>query len=180
MTFMETERLRMDCWDPADVAGEIATFRRIATDSQVMRYINNGNPWTEARMREFVEKQVRQFAALRLCYWKLISKEANEFSGICGLQPLAETGEPEIGWWLAPPYWGKGLATEAAQAALRYGFAQPGIDHVVAVAVPENRASTHVMEKLGMTHEKDFMHYGYLHAFYSISKQAWVARRVET
>lgn len=176
---METERLRMHCWDPEDIAGEINAFRPIATDSEVMRFINNGIPWTEARMREFIEKQLRQFAALRLCYWKLISKDSNEFCGICGLQPLAETGEPEVGWWLTPSYWGKGLATEAASAALAYGFEQTSIDHVVAVAVPENRASTHLMGKLGMTHEKDFLHYGSPHAFYSISKQAWAARAVK-
>ena len=51
----------------------------------------------------------------------------------------------------AQPYWGKGLATESARAALAYGFEKAGLDRIMAVAVPENVASQRVMQKIGMT-----------------------------
>ena len=66
----------------------------------------------------------------------------------------------EIGWRLAKEYWGKGLATEAARAAIKYGFETVGLDEIVSFTVPANVRSRNVMEKLGMTHDPadDFDH----------------------
>jgi RimJ/RimL family protein N-acetyltransferase len=66
----------------------------------------------------------------------------------------------EVAWRLARPYWGHGYATEAARAALDYGFGQLGLREIVAVTVPANRRSRRVMERLGMTRipEDDFDH----------------------
>ena len=54
------------------------------------------------------------------CFWKLQRKPDGRLIGLCGLQalPLGCRYEVEIGWWLTPRYWGRGLATEAASAAL--------------------------------------------------------------
>jgi ribosomal-protein-alanine N-acetyltransferase len=81
--------------------------------------------------------------------------------GFCGLQPLDGTAETEIGWWLAHAWWGKGLVTEAARAALRDGFERAGLARIVAVALPANRASVQVMEKLGMKYEREMIHRGF-------------------
>jgi len=66
----------------------------------------------------------------------------------------------EIGWRLAPNYWGQGLATEGARAAVRYGFEILGLEEIVSFTVPANTRSRRVMEKLGMTHNPvdDFDH----------------------
>jgi len=66
----------------------------------------------------------------------------------------------EIGWRLAADYWGQGLATEGARAAVRYGFEILGLDEIVSFTVPANTRSRRVMEKLGMTHNPvdDFDH----------------------
>lgn len=66
------------------------------------------------------------------------------------MQPLGTTPEVEIGWWLAPEHWGRGLATEAAGAVVDFAFRETGLHRVLAIARPENRASTRIMEKLGM------------------------------
>src|SRR5947209_8724563 len=98
---LESPRLRLLPWSPED----IDAFRPIAIDPEVMRYINNGRPWPDERIREFVQRQIRQFENLNHCYWKLVLKQTNVLCGFCGIQPLAETGEPEIGWWLAQSCW---------------------------------------------------------------------------
>jgi ribosomal-protein-alanine N-acetyltransferase len=59
----------------------------------------------------------------------------------------------ELMYALGKAAWGKGYATEAVRAAVRYAFEDAGIGHMVALAVPENTASRRVMEKLGMTFE---------------------------
>src|ERR1700689_2533620 len=61
----------------------------------------------------------------------------------------------EIGWRLAFNSWGRGLATEGAQAVINYAFEDLGLDNLVSFTVPENLRSRRVMEKLGMTHDSD-------------------------
>jgi RimJ/RimL family protein N-acetyltransferase len=66
----------------------------------------------------------------------------------------------EVGWRLAAGQWGRGYATEAARAALDFGFGQLGLDQIVAFTVPANARSVRVMERLGMTRDPhgDFDH----------------------
>jgi ribosomal-protein-alanine N-acetyltransferase len=90
--------------------------------------------------------------------------------GFCGLQPLDATTEIEIGWWLARAWWGKGLATEAAREALRDGFQRARLERIVSIAMRENVASTHIMEKLGMKYERESTHRGVPVVLYSVTK----------
>ena len=131
-------------------------FRAIAADPEVMRYIGDGKPWPDERARQFVERQMALYAERGFCLWKLQPREgpSARLIGFCGLQPLPETEEIEIGWWLARASWGRGLATEAARVAMRDGFERLGLRRIVAIAQPENVASIGVMRKLGMQFER--------------------------
>ncbi|MGA3346508.1 MAG: GNAT family N-acetyltransferase [Terracidiphilus sp.] len=66
----------------------------------------------------------------------------------------------EIGWRLSAEYWGRGLATEGANAVVQHAFKELGLENLVSFTVPENLRSRRVMEKLGMTHNSadDFDH----------------------
>ncbi len=66
----------------------------------------------------------------------------------------------EIGWRLAREAWGQGFATEAARAAVAFGFHELELPEIVSFTVPENVRSRRVMERLGMTHDPagDFEH----------------------
>jgi len=90
----------------------------------------------------------------------------------------------EIGWRLARPWWGQGLATEGAQAALAYGFGRLSLPEIVSFTVPGNVRSRRVMEKLGMRYSEDFEHprieAGHLlrrHVLYRLSRGDWVNER---
>jgi RimJ/RimL family protein N-acetyltransferase len=160
---MQTERLELSPWGEDDIEG----LRALATDPEVVRYISNGVPWPEERVREFFERQRRLYAERGYCMWRL-SAGGGEAIGFCGIQPLAETGEIEIGWWLAKEYWGRGLATEAARCALSDAFERVGLHRVVAIAMEANRASTRIMEKLGMRYEKRMQHRGVEVVLYAV------------
>lgn len=86
------------------------------------------------------------------------------FAGLIGLcHPRFEahfTPCVEVGWRLAPEYWGRGYATEGARAAIAFGFDRLKLAEIVAMTVPANVRSRRVMEKLGMTRrpEDDFDH----------------------
>jgi len=118
--------------------------------------------------------------------WAAELKASGEFIGFIGLQPpmveLPCSPCVEVGWRLAQAYWGKGLATEGARAALRFGFEQLGLDEIVSITVPTNRRSRAVMERLGMQEDKDglFEHPAIppgsplrLHCLYRLGRARW-------
>ncbi len=165
---LETERLRLTAWEASDSI----SFRAIASDPDVMRYITDGKPLPDEQAQEFVRRQIENFATRGFCMWKLLdrSRADTRIIGFCGLQPLIVEGqsEVEVGWWLAKDCWGKGLATEAARTAMGDGFRRVRLRRVVAIARPDNLASLRVMQKLGMTYERDLIYKGVPVVLYSI------------
>lgn len=151
-TVLETERLFLNTWESCDWTA----FRPIATDTDVMRYITGGEPWSDELIQSFVDRQVNLFAQRGFCRWKLIEKSSGELIGFCGAGFWRDAVEPEIGWWLARRCWGRGLATEAARAALRDAFERVRLDHIISIAAVENSASTRIMRKLGLKLESEF------------------------
>jgi Acetyltransferases, including N-acetylases of ribosomal proteins len=113
-------------------------------------------------------------------------KESGEFVGFVGLSvPQFEAPfmpAVEIGWRLATDYWGKGLATEAAQETLRFGFEEVGLESVVSFTVPANVRSRRVMQRIGMKPEGEFEHprlpEGHplrRHVLYRVNREGWKA-----
>ena len=76
----------------------------------------------------------------------------------------------EVGWRLPFEHWGHGYATEAATAAIRFGFDELGLDQVVAVTMPTNEASRRVMEKCGLTFVGVMQVYGAAQVKYALSR----------
>jgi [ribosomal protein S5]-alanine N-acetyltransferase len=166
---IETARTILSPWRPEDWLH----FRPIATDPLVMRYIAEGKPWPDERIQSFVARQITNYGSRAFCLWKMTSRDSlgppKKLMGFCGIQPWLDTAEIEIGWWLTQAFWGQGIATECARAAMRDAFERVGLKRVIAVAQPANRASTRIMEKIGMTYERDAAPRGIPVVLYSIS-----------
>jgi RimJ/RimL family protein N-acetyltransferase len=116
-----------------------------------MRYIANGKPWSEEEIQSFVTRQRQNELRHGFCLGPMLDRTTAEGIGMAGLQHLGSTGDVEIGWWVAKHRWGRGLATEAGRALVRFAFEGVGLPRVVAIAAPQNRASIRVMQKLGMS-----------------------------
>lgn len=86
--------------------------------------------------------------------WAVILKSTNQFTGWAGLKYLPEFDEIDLGYRFLPQFWGKGIATEASKAIIKYGFEVLGIEKIIAVSMTENTASIKVIEKIGMVFEK--------------------------
>ena len=109
----------------------------------------------------------------------MLPKDSDALIGICGLQHLPVLPDVEIGWWLAPSHWGKGLATEAARQALAYGFEVSNIERIVAIAQSANRDSLRVMDRIGMRFEREAIHKGIRVVLYAIERDRFLSRRGE-
>lgn len=92
--------------------------------------------------------------------WMFHRREDGAFVGRGGLKTITLFGnqEVELGYSLAAEYWGRGLATEIAQAAIAIGFTTLALDEIIAFTLETNRASRRVMEKAGFHFERHFMY----------------------
>jgi ribosomal-protein-alanine N-acetyltransferase len=126
---------------------------RLFADPEVMRYLPGGEPLLRERLDGLVQRSRGHWEQHGYGVWVVCDGRDGQVIGQCGLRFVDEVGETEILYAYARSSWGRGLATEAGRATLDFGFGQTPLQRIVAYAVPDNVASTKVMEKLGMTHE---------------------------
>ena len=136
----------------------------------VLRYFPNPAPPDRARVDRIISHHLNMWADLGRGWWALELRAQPGLIGCAGLEFLPETGETEVAYLLGRAYWGQGLATEAARAALNYGFETLGLTSIVGLVHPENRASSHVLEKLGLTFVDRSSYFGLEMNRYRISR----------
>ena len=144
-TILETKRLVLRKWTAADCD---ALFE-IMSDAEVARNIGDGKPFTMEKTKEFlvwVENYERENG---FCRWKVIEKSSGKTIGSCGFARLDGTGKIDLGYLFAQKHWGKGYATEIAEATLDHGFNKLGFREIIALTDLENTASQKVLEKIG-------------------------------
>ncbi|GAB5400644.1 MAG: GNAT family N-acetyltransferase [Aureisphaera sp.] len=149
-TSIETERLVLREITFADKED----LFQLHTDPEVQKY--TGEPVVET-MEEIEEAiRVRHFDYATYGYGRMatILKETNEFIGWAGLTYLPEFDKVDLGYRFKKEYWGKGYATEASEAILHHGFRVLNLDLIIAIAMPDNKASFKIMEKVGMHFDK--------------------------
>jgi len=99
------------------------------------------------------DEQIRQWALG--VPWGVWERATGELVGDCSLFFAEEHGDWELAYGLRRDRWGRGYATEAAQACVRYGFDELGLERIVADVDPANVASVRVLEKCGFVAESD-------------------------
>jgi [ribosomal protein S5]-alanine N-acetyltransferase len=153
VTIAQTARLVIRSWIPEEDAG--SAFQ-IYSDPEVTRFIITKTTNVEDALKllqrwEATSLQLNDGSGL----WAIVSKETLAIVGTIILIPLRDEAgrwmqDYEIGWHLKKSAWGKGYATEAARAILEYGFNTLKLSTIYSIARPENIASLHVIQRLGM------------------------------
>ncbi len=143
----DTNRLAFREWNDDD----LDRFHVICSEPQVMRFVGDGQGWAKERTGQFIHSASEMLRENGYCQWALICKADGKLIGFVNAD-----NSPEIGWRLAPEYWGNGLATEAARAVLKHGIDTLGFQRVTATVQAVNLASIRVIEKLGMTLVRSF------------------------
>lgn len=123
------------------------------TSPQVRQFMFDGAVLSAAEVSAAIAASDASFLASGYGLWLMAERHApdpGELAGVAGLRPLDDLGL-EIIWSLAPGVWGRGYATEAAQAVLDYGLGQLGLPEILAEIDEGNAASARVAERLGLT-----------------------------
>ena len=155
---IRTKRLLLREWLDSD----LEPFAAMNADPEVMAFMSRS--LDRAASDAFVERIRARWAADGHGLWALERLDDGSFIGFVALAaPNFEapfTPCVEVGWRLARSAWGQGFATEAARAALAWGFETLGLDEVVSFTTVANERSRAVMERLGMTRDpaEDFLH----------------------
>lgn len=182
MESLATERLSLRRWREDDRE----PFQAINADPRVMEYFPSVLPPEDSDT--LFERIQRHFERHGFGLWAAELREGQTFLGFIGLAvPNFDAHfmpAVEIGWRLRFDYWNRGLATEGAREAMRYGIEEVGLASLVSMTVPANLRSRRVMEKLGMTRDErdDFDHpllpEGHSlrrHVLYRIDRGKWTA-----
>jgi len=146
---LETERLRLRAHRLGDYAACVALW----TDPRVTQFIS-GKPSTPAQTWSRMLSYGGHWSLLGFGYWAVVEKTSGSYVGELGFADHTRDIDsmrdlPEAGWVLVPAMHGRGFATEALRAALRWADTTLEAARTVALISPENTASLRVAEKLG-------------------------------
>jgi RimJ/RimL family protein N-acetyltransferase len=148
--FLETERISLRRFTAAD-ADDLFL---LDSDPDVMRFINGGRPTPREEIQgDLLPCFLGYYERFEgYGFWAAVERATGEFLGWFHFRPPANAGpgEVELGYRLRRSAWGKGYGTEVSRALIRKGFAELGVERVVAFTMAVNLASRRVMEKAGL------------------------------
>ena len=150
-----TPRLVLKCFSIRDAAG----FFELNSDPEVLRFTGDIPFSSVKEARNFI-RTYEHYERHGFGRWSLFLADTKEYLGFCGLNFSESKQEVDLGFRLHRRFWRQGFATEAGFASLRLGFSTYCLDRIVGRAMKDNTASLHVLEKLGMTFEKEFENEG--------------------
>ena len=154
---IETERLILRPFTMEDVAPSY----EMNLDAEVSKYTGDGGVVSkkeiERRIRENVLGDYQKHGYGRLA---VILKKENKFIGFSGLKYLEDRKETDLGYRFMRSYWHNGIATEAAIACLDMGFNSFNLSKIIAMVLPENKASIRVLNKLNFKYDREIIEDG--------------------
>ena len=165
--YIETERLILRPFELSDIEAAY----ELNLDREVSKYTGDGGVVSkqeiERRIVEHVLGDYKKYGYGRLA---VEFKGESSFIGFAGLKYLDDLNEVDLGYRFAQKYWGKGIATEAGKACIKYGFKTLDLQKMIAMVLPANKGSIRVLKKLDFQFEKEFMEDGMLAHQYTLRK----------
>lgn len=146
-----------------------------------MRYVGDGSTWTRERADQVFTRQLDHWRQHGFGWRSATLRESGVWIGFIGLNfvgpeatEIANKNEVEIGWWLSPSVWGQGYATEGALAIRDEAFERVGLDRIIGRYQPANVVSCRIMERIGMTFEREAIgRHGAAVRIYALEHARW-------
>lgn len=147
---VSTARLDLVVPEPQDCEPLVELW----SDPETMRFIGDGSAWDRDKISQRIDRAIRMHRDRGMTFWTLIERDTGSVIGQGGLVPIEFNGpEVELGYRLGKHSWGKGYATEIAEASAKFGFETLGLNKLVAVTHQDNLASRRVLIKTGFVEE---------------------------
>jgi len=147
---LETERLRLRPLTLEDAG----TVRRLAGEREIAATtVMIPHPYPQGVAEAWIEGHVALFEAREAAVFAIVEHAGGDLVGSIGISLKIEHRNGELGYWIGQPWWGRGYATEAARAVLRFGFETMKLHRIHSHHMTRNAASGRVLEKIGMKPE---------------------------
>ena len=146
---LQTERLILRTWDPKADADAIF---EIWGDAETMKQVDGGVSQSPEQVRRSLCLGNRVQGQRGHCLWAMVLRDTGEVIGDCGFHTLDDRSGLELGYHLNAKFWGRGFATEAADACVKHAFDTLGVQIIHTWTTDENKASLRVLAKLGFEH----------------------------
>ena len=144
---LETDRLFLREY----VEEDAEAFFKLNSDPEVLRFVPDKRLLNVEQARQIlVDHPIADYRKYGFGRGACILKSTGEQIGFAGLKYLEELGQVDVAFRLIRTHWGLGLATEAALASVRFGFADLAFKSIIGLVIPENIASVRVLEKTGL------------------------------
>jgi RimJ/RimL family protein N-acetyltransferase len=148
---IETERLILREFEPEDYQA----VYEFGSSELVQRYTGNACMESLDEAKDLIKNVFQNdYATHGYGRYATIYKPDGKLIGFSGLKYLPEFDKTDLGFRYLPEYWGKGIATEASLALLDFGFHQLKLKEIIAAVMPDNVASSRVLEKVGLKYYK--------------------------
>jgi RimJ/RimL family protein N-acetyltransferase len=152
-------------------AADRDAIHAIYADPEVMRHVGHGAHRTVTETSTALRTYAEILGERGYSFLAVTERAGGTLVGDAGLHPLAGRGpDIELGYTFARAAWGRGYATEVGHALVAHAFEVLEVERVVAQVEPANRASRHVLEKLGMTERGTRTAYGRPHLLYVLDR----------
>lgn len=149
----------------------------MVSEPAVIRYIGEQQILSVEETRKFIE-DYPDFREHGFGRWACWLKSENRIIGFSGLKKLTDLhGAVDVGYRFFPEYWGQGFATESGLVSIKFGFETLGLEEIIGIAHPENTASIHVLEKLGLVRDGEVTHAGLDGLRFVITRARYEARQ---
>jgi RimJ/RimL family protein N-acetyltransferase len=146
MCLLNTKRLHLR---PCQIK-DLNCLHELWTEANVRRFLFDDRQISPEETRSLIDASAINFTNHRYGIWLFFGHESQRIAGFVGLFHSSQ-GPANLLFGTRPQLWGRGYATEAALAVLRYAFDVLGLQRVVADVDQPNKASIRVLERLGMT-----------------------------
>lgn len=150
MTTILTDRLELRRFSLDDAEA----YWPLVSDPEVLRYTGEAPLRSVAEVRRLLDaRPLRDYAVHGYGRLACIERASGELVGFCGLKYLDDLQETDIGYRFLPRCWGRGYASESAQAVMRHGEERLRLRRIIGLVEPGNTASVRVLQKLGLALE---------------------------
>ncbi|WP_440096567.1 GNAT family N-acetyltransferase [Bacillus paralicheniformis] len=167
--FLQTTRIGFSLWAKEN----LNLAKTLWGNRDVAKYLTADGIMTDSEIRNRLLLEIEQYKTHGVQYFPIFKTGNNEFIGCCGLRPyVPENDVYELGFHLVRSAWGKGYASEAAEAMIEYAFNKIRAKKLFAGHHPENTASQKRLEKLGFvyTHDEFYPSTGLQHPSYELKQ----------